>query len=225
MPYLGADGKVIVLAGQGRAGATVMFDPDWLEETTHETHFADGVDSWSVFKHFGPAKRWWRDRTQGAVLIDHPDTPDAKALHIRRADELPGDGALWNFPMSRKGDLTLHMKLQEGFGGARITLMDRFFNPTDKTCDDEAIIDLDIDAQGSISLREAITIGEWHTVRFRWDLDNRTCAVTIDDTVTVYRKPAYRDPLGINYIRIRSTAETTDTAGLIVESVKVQATP
>jgi hypothetical protein len=221
MPYLGAKGKVIVLAGQGRAGATLLFDPDWLEETHHASDFSDGVMTWSVFKHFGPAKRWWRDRAQGAVVINHPDAPDAKVLHLRRPDEKPGDGGVWNFPMGRKGDLRMRVKFQAGFQGASITLMDRFFNPTDTTCEKEAIVALKIDEAGKIALRESISLAEWHDLDFQWDLNNRTCVVSVDHTPRVYLKPAYRDPLGINYLRVRSTAEEIDTAGILIESVEV----
>ena len=218
MPYLGPDGKVIVLAGQGRAGGTVMFDPDWLEETHHETSFEDGVDSWSVFKHFGETDYWWRDRTQGAQLIDHSD---GNVLHIRKPDEKSGDGAVWNFPMAREGDLTVRAKFQDGFQGVRITLMDRFFNPTDLHADEEAIVKFDVASDGAVSLREKIALDEWHTIRFQWNLDQRTCKVTIDNDTTLYLKPAYRDPLGINYIRIRSLATDIDTAGTLIESVEV----
>ncbi len=222
MPYLGADGKVIVLAGQGRAGATVMFDPDWLEETSASTKLNDGIEAWSVFKHFGPAKRHWRDRTQGAVLVDHPTQPESKVLHVRRPDEKSGDGALWNFPMSRKGTLKMRMKLNNGFQGASVVLLDRFFNPTDLTGDAEAIARLSIQADGKLSLREKVGLGEWHTLQFKWDLDNRICVVSVDNEEKVFLKPNYRDPLGINYIRIRSVAESLDTNGLLIESIEVE---
>ena len=225
MPYRSADGKVLVLAGQGRAGATLLFDPDWLEETHHESDFSDGLEQWSVFKHFGPAHRWWRDRTQGATLIDHPDIPGAKVLHVRRPDEKPGDGAVWNFPIGRKGDLRMRVKFQAGFHGAGITLMDRFFNPTDPVCDAEAIVSLGIDEEGRISLREQAPLGEWTTLCFQWDLDARTCTVSVDGNPKVYLKPAYRNPIGINYLRIRSTADAMDEAGLLIESVEVDVEP
>lgn len=221
MPYHGPENKVIVMAGQGRSGATVLFDPDWLLETHHEDNFQDGLDGWSVFKHVGPAERWWRDRVQGPELIEHPDRQDAKALHIRRADEHPGDGAMWNFPLGKKGDLKIRLRLQEGFGGAAISLLDRFFNPTDATAESEAGIVLPIAADGHIAIATALDTGAWHTLRFQWDLPARTCVVTVNDDARVYLKPSYRDLPGINYLRIRSTADSLDPAGLLVESVEV----
>ncbi|MCL4694681.1 MAG: glycoside hydrolase, partial [Candidatus Hydrogenedentes bacterium] len=219
MPYLAPDGKVIVMAGQGRSGATFHFDPNWLLETHREDDFSKGLEGWSVFKHFGPAERWWRDRTQGPVLVDHPEKPDAKALHIRRLDDKPGDGAVWNFAMGRRGTLTMRVKLQEGFDGAVISLLDRFFNPTDETGDEEAIVSLPIESDGRVSIGTALPVGEWCVLQFEWDIDNRTCTVDVNGQAELYLKPRYREPLGINYLRIRSTADAVDESGLLLESV------
>jgi BNR repeat-like domain len=221
MPYQGAHGKVIVLAGQGRSGGSLMFDPDWLLETHHEDDFSEGLGEWSVFKHFGPAERWWRDRVQGPVLIDHPSKPGAKALHVRRPDNKPGDGAVWNFPMGTKGKLTLRLLVQEGFGGATLALLDRFFNPTDARVDTEGVFTLPVQPDGHISIAKTLEPGAWQTLRFEWDLPQRTCVIHIDDEPAVYLKPAYRDPVGINYLHIRSTATEIDQAGLLIESVSV----
>lgn len=222
MPYLAPDGKVMVMAGQGRSGATFHFDPDWLLETHREDDFSNGIDGWSVFKHFGPAERWWRDRTQGPELVNHPDKVDAKALHIRRPDDKPGDGAVWNFPVSRRGVLTIRLKLQEGFDGAVISLLDRFFNPTDETGDEEAIVSLPIPPDGHVSIARALTIGEWHTLVFQWDLSNRTCIVEVDDTSAIFLKPNYRDSIGINYVRVRSTSERVDESGVLLDYVHAE---
>ena len=79
------DGRIVLVTGQNPGcRGIVLIDPDWLEETAHEDDFSDGLGGWSVFKPFGPAKNWWRDRTQGAVLADHPDKPGKKVLHVRR---------------------------------------------------------------------------------------------------------------------------------------------
>lgn len=221
MPYLAPNGKVMVMAGQGRSGATFHFDPDWLLETHAQDDFSNGLDGWSVFKHFGPAQGWWRDRTQGATLIDHPEEAGKQILHIRRTDDKPGDGAVWNFPMGQRGKLTMRLKLQESFDGAVISLLDRFFNPTDETGDVEAIFAWPIQSDGHVSIAHTLSIGEWHTLVFEWDLAMRSCVVHVDGTPTLYLKPNYREPLGINYMRIRSTAAGIDEAGLLLESVGV----
>ena len=222
MPYLAPNGKVIVMTGQGRAGATFTFDPDWLLETEARCDFAHGLDDWSVFKPFGPAERWWRDRVQGAVLVDHPDRAGAKALWIRRPDEKDGDGAVWNFPLGVAGEVTVRLMVKEGFGGARIALMDRSFDPADPAGDIEAPFTLDIEPDGHISIADTLTPGTWHTLKFAWSLPDRTCVVSVDGQETVWLQQAYREPLGVNYIRIRSLAETVDGQGLLLESVEAK---
>lgn len=221
MPYRAPDGNVIVMSGQGRAGGTVLFDPDWLLATHAEADFSNGLDNWSVFKPFGPAEYWWRDRVQGPVLIEHPDKPDVKVLHVRRPDEKAGDGAVYNFPMGPAGALELRVQLRTGFGGAVIALLDRFFNPTDVRAEIEAPFTLTIRPDGHISLADQLEMDRWYTLRFEWDLAKRTCIVFVDDAPTVYLKQAYREPMGVNYVRIRSTSDDVDPAGLLIESVSV----
>ncbi len=223
--YMGKYGKVIVASGQGRSDARVMFDPDWLLETSHRDDFSRGLEGWSVFKSIGPASRWWRNRVQGAVLIDHPDRAGAKALHVRRSDENDGDGALWNFPMGRKGDLKMRIKLQEGFGGSVISLLDRFFDPQDATGDADAIYSLTVTPDGNISLRNKLEKGRWYDLRFQWDVPKRTCVVSVAGEPTVWLKPSYRPAPGINYVRFRSTAQGQDLAGMLIESVEVDVEP
>lgn len=222
MPYLAPDGKVLVMTGQGRAGATFIFDPDWLLETEAENTFENGLEDWSVFKPFGPAEGWWRDRVQGAELVDHPDKEGAKALWIRRPDAKDGDGAVWNFPLGVSGEVTLRLKIQEGFGGARIALMDRFFDPADPAGDIEAPFTLDIAPDGHISIADKLTPGQWHTLKFAWSLPERTCVVSVDGEETVWIGQAYREPLGVNYVRLRSLSEAVDSQGLLLESVSAR---
>ena len=63
------DGRIVLVTGQNPGcRGIILIDPDWLEETTHEDDFSNGLAGWSVFTPFGPARNWWRDRTQGAVV-------------------------------------------------------------------------------------------------------------------------------------------------------------
>jgi hypothetical protein len=224
-PYLGADGKVFVVAGQGRSNGMLTFDPDWLLETRHRDDFSHGFGEWCVFKSIGLATGWWRDRMPGAALIDHPDNPEAKVLSIGRPDKHDGDGAIWNFPMGSAGDLTVRLHLREGFGGAAVSLLDHFFDPQDEAGERQAIFTMPIAADGQISQQVKLSPGEWHTVRFHWDVPARTCAVSIDGVPQVWLAPNYRHARGVNYVRFRSTAASVDAGGLLVESVEVDVQP
>ncbi len=220
MAYLASHGKVIVMTGQGRAGGTVLFDPNWLEATEASCDFSHGLDDWSVFKPFGPAIGWWRDRVQGAERIAHPEKPDARVLHLRRADDKDGDGAVWNFPLGITGELTMRMYLEAGFGGATISLLDRFFDPTDSRAAVEAPFSLPIAADGRIALRQPLLpMKTWFTLSLRWDLPTRTCVVSVDGVETVWLNQAYREPLGVNYVHIQSTGGEVSQTGMLIESV------
>ncbi|MCF6286646.1 MAG: glycoside hydrolase, partial [Candidatus Hydrogenedentes bacterium] len=226
MPYLAPQDKVIVMTGQGRAGGTLLFDPDWLLETESASDFSLGLNDWSVFKPFGPAERWWRDRVQGAHLVAHPEKEGAQVLHLRRPDEKDGDGAVWNFPLGVQGEVTLKVLLQEGFGGATISLLDRFFDPTDARAAIEAPFSLTIAPDGRIALRHPLlTLNTWHNLTFHWDLPARTCVVSVDGEERVWLNQAYREPLGINYVHIRTTSEEISEMGMLIESVSARIEP
>jgi len=223
--YMGAHGKVIVATGQGRSDARVMFDPGWLLETKQRDDFSKGLEGWSVFKAFGPAQHWWRNRVQGAELIDHPEKSGARVLHVRRPDENDGDGAIWNFPVGRKGDLKVRLQVQPGASGLVISLLDRFFDPQDPTGDQEALFSMPVSKEGNISLKNRLETGRWYDVRFQWDLPGRVCTVSVDGKPTVWLKPSYRPARGISYVRFRSTATSKDPAGLLLASVEVDVEP
>jgi hypothetical protein len=213
---LTADGRIGVSSGQGGRRAVMIVDPAWLGETSRLSTFADGLDSWCVYKGFGPAKGWWRDRGQGSQLIDHPDKSGAKVLHVRRPDDKDPDGATWNFPLGRSGTLTTRVKVNPNSGGGVIALADRFFDPSDVTCDAKAMFLLPLDQ---------LSTGGWHDVELKWDVAAKTCAVSIDGKHGPSLSMANETATGISYVRFRSTAPSVDSAGYLIESVKAFSIP
>ena len=158
------------------------------------------------------------------MLANHPDKRGRKVLHIRRADENPSDGAVWNFPAGRQGVLDVRIRLNPGFGGARISLADCFMFPTDTVGDEEhALAAIDISPAGDVAENAAVKPGDWHTLSFRWDLDKSTdCRVLLDGQpfATIPVKNAKTN--GISYLRLRSTATETDAHGFFVERVSMR---
>jgi len=216
------DNKIALVTGQGygRRGL-ILISPQWLLETHCEDDFSDGLDNWIVFKAFGPARGWWRDRTQGPQLIDHPHKTGAKVLHIRRPDEKAGDGAVWNFPLGRQGKLAIKMMLQKGFSGASIALTDRFFNPTDDNGEEKALFYLPIHDNGTLQGGANFEHGHFYKLELDWDVDRRHCRVLVDD-LSVDGLPLLNETsAGACYLRLRSTALSVDTSGWLVESVEV----
>jgi hypothetical protein len=227
-PVATADGTVLLITGQatGRR-ALLSFDPDWLEITHAEDDFSNGLDDWSVFKSFGEPINWWRDRVQGAVLVDHPTKAGAKALHVRRPDDKDGDGAVWNFPAGRRGKVELSFQLQTGFKGGSIALADRFIQPTDSVGEANAnLVLLSITGDGRLPDGTVLTSGQWYQLGLQWDLDRDICQILLNGQPTSTLPILNEDPLsaGASYLRFRSTASTVDNAGLLVEWVRADVT-
>ena len=74
-----------------------------------------------------------------------------------------------------------------------------------------------VDSKGSCSRLEP---GRWHDLHLEWDSAKSECRVQLDGR-PVARLEQSRDTLGACYLRLRSTADSTDSAGLVVEAVKV----
>ena len=200
----------------------MLIDPEWLCATHHEDNFSNGLDGWSVFKPFGPVTgRAWRNRTVGAVLVDHPTKAGAKVLHVRRPDEKDGDCAIWNFPSGSKGKLTMNIMLREGFGGASIALADCFITPNDQAADKLVPFKLAIDNNGKLQGGSKLQTGRWHRLDLIWDLKKDQCEVQIDGKKVVILTRLNKDSQDISYLRLESKAKAIDPAGFLVEYVKV----
>ena len=206
--------------GGGRRGL-VLVNPDWLLETQAADDFSNGLAVWSVFKGFGSASGWWRDRVPGARLMDHPTKPGAKVLHLRKPDDRAADGAVWNFPSGTRGTLTLRLKLNEGFAGAGISLLERFLDPTDDRVSSQAAFHLPIDAHGHLGRNERLTFDQWHTLEFVWDVDTQRCRVQIDGKRATSLRFMAAPLNGLSYLHLRSQATEIDPAGFLIESVQI----
>src|SRR5690606_16660633 len=78
-----ADGRVLIVTGQGEhVRRMLLLDPDWLLETRQHDDFTHGFDAWTAFTEFGPAERWWRDRTLGPEIGTPPIESVTPALHL-----------------------------------------------------------------------------------------------------------------------------------------------
>jgi hypothetical protein len=214
-----SDGHIIILAGQGEGGRNpIVIDPAWIVETEARTDFSDGLKQWSVYKHYGSAKRWWRARAVGCELITNPTDSTARSLHVRKPDSLPADGATWNFPNGWKGSVTARMMIREGSDGGIISLNDRMFDPANDYGEEFAIFQVGIGADDRIG-NASLLPGEWHDVRLEWDLSGAKCLLSVDDK-QVGEVPLRNKTLnGISYIRFRSAAHRIDTDGFLVDSV------
>ncbi len=217
-----ADGKILLVTGQGHGRRNlVRFDPAWLDETYHEDDFSGGLDGWSVFTSFGKPIYWWRNRTVGPRLIDHPDKVGAKVLQVRRADDKPGDGAVWNFPAGVIGKLTIRIKLLPKFAGCNIALADRFIQPTDNIGEKKVLFALPITSDGELPSGHKLQKGRWYSIALDWDLSAAKCSVSIDGKPAAKLDQSHKGTAGACYLRLRSTAKSTDMDGFLLDKVAV----
>lgn len=216
-------GQVLLVTGQGNRRTMIQVDPDWLTEPHQECDFSHDLSDWHVWKHFGPAAGFWRDRTAGPQLVDHPDRSKASVLHVRRPDEKGADCASWNFPAATSGRLRIRIRLNEDFAGAGLSLNDRFFNPGDDRGESESIFHLTISPD--LKLTESLTLqaGTWSTLSFEWDLSKGTCRLQVNGQSGPELPLRNKAIGGISYLRLRSAAKVIDKAGFLIESVSVDA--
>src|SRR2546427_768393 len=161
--------------------------PAWLRATRDEDDFSAGLDRWCTFKTYGPVKAWGSPRTTGPECVPHPSRPKARVLHVRRPDDKPGDGAVWNFPTGRSGKLSVRILLRKGFQGGLVALTDRFFYP--ETIDlEHTTFALRIAGDGRLC--EGVLLGkeQWYDLDLSWQVEQRppgdrwpgTCKVSVD---------------------------------------------
>jgi hypothetical protein len=240
-------GKVLLALGQHpTVRAMIIFDPEWLYETGRSDNFSDGLDSWTTFKYMDGIKGHCAyDRHPGPQLVDHPDIGGRKVLPVRHLPDnelvCSVDGAVWNFPASAKGSFTTRIMLKPGGKGGRLSLMDRWFNPTDTLAYRYAMYTIKFNGEGKIENEPLqrpgdrvfpvsgpsgsdalLQPGEWVDVRFEWDdLTYGNCRVDVNGRT--YLLPLrYQSRNGINYIHFQSVANEADESGFIIESVKAE---
>jgi hypothetical protein len=220
-------GKVLLAFGQHPlVRALVIFDPDWLYETRRSDDFSAGLTDWSTHKYYEGIKGHCAyNRDPGASLVDHPAFKNRKVLQIRHIKSpvlvCDVDGAVWNFPAASKGAFTTRIFLIPGGKGGRISLLDRWFNPTDTLAYRYAMYSLKFDGTGNTILGSLLRPGEWNELTFEWDnLQSGDCRLTINGRTCPQSLPIGLPSVnGINYVHFQSVTNMDDQDGYLIESV------
>lgn len=203
------DGNILFSAGIGPAGVILaLFNPSWLYETSQKDDFSGGLENWSTFG------------TKGVSIVPHPRRLGAQVLQIRKPEAIWSAAAVRNFPLGKKGRLSLRFSRRPGSKGILIALTDHFSPPFDQEDHIHSLYSLSIDEEGKLGGRTRLESDRWYNLTLEWDNEKRRCTVRLDKK-EVAVLPLLRETLGANYLRIRSTEEDTDEAGLLIESLEV----
>jgi hypothetical protein len=213
LPALTKDGDILTPLSVGGTGGMwlLRLDPEWLYETSSKADFA------------ARAKEWHSFGTKGVEVVSNPDKAGARALQICKPESDWPSAVAWNFPNGTNGRLKIRLKLNPGFGGVRVGLTDHFSVPFDPEERYFNLFNLNIAQDGKLQHGE-ISSGEWHNVQFDWNCAKLECKVSVDghpvETLRMQRRTA-----GVNYVRFTSTAEDTDMAGMLIDSVEASVAP
>jgi hypothetical protein len=212
-PTLANDNKVIFVSGQGEGRILrKMLDPAWLYETNQTADFAQRAEEWSTFG------------TRGVEIVPHPAEEDRKVLQIRKTDEHWPAAAVWNFSAGANGRLRLRILPRNGFQGALVALTDHFSTPYDLEDHFNSVHNLWIGTGGRLPGGDTLKTDEWNNLELAWDSKRQSCEVLVNGK-SAGSLPLVRSSPNICYLRLRSTAERTDEAGLLIQSVEVDVRP
>jgi hypothetical protein len=208
LPRLARDGKVIFSSGQGEGRRfSALLDPEWLYATSQQTDFSNGFGDWSTFG------------TKGVSLVPHPQKRSAQALSILKSDSVWPASAVWNFPAGATGRLRLRLLLKPGFEGLNIGLTDHYSVPFDPEDHFHNLYNFHVGRGGELMSKVRLDANRWYNLELAWDGARRTCNVLLDGR-SIEKLPLLREGAGVSYLRLRSTAEQTDHAGVLIEYVE-----
>ena len=221
--------KVLLALGQAPSSRKlVIFDPEWLYEKSRKEDFNYGLVNLSTHVyvkslsgghrgHYAGHCAW--NRTNGALLLSSPDGEHREVLCLGRIKDerlfSEVQGAVWNYPASRKGTLRIELRIE----GAplRISLTDRWFNPLDVSVADLTQLSL-------VITKENLPADKfWSELKIEWDLDLRKADIFINGKYFRSETIKADAPAGFSYLHLQNTAESEDTKGILIKSLNFSA--
>lgn len=221
------DGNVLLAYGQERSSARMLiFDPDWLYETSASEDFRSGFAHISNHLYVntltGGRKKWaghaqW-NRVPGALLVKDPDAgkgTQKDVLQICRITDprLVSDrqGVVWNFPAAKKGVFTTECRIDgEGF---QLALCDHWMNPCDEYGPKESPVVFRVTS-------EDLPESKWYTLSVEWDFETTNATLFVDGKALRSVEIGKFPPSGLSYLHLQTLAERYDPHGAYFKSFK-----
>lgn len=201
------------------SGVLCSVDPDFVTRSATEERFDQEILRWSTLA------------SKGVSVVTDPDGGSGRVLKMIKPDSNVTSAACFNFPFGQKGEIGLVLRVEPGFQGTHLTLSDHYDLPG---LPRDASFPMQINAKGRILLNGSggtwlstpgdLVPGKWHKLKLTWDCANHEALLELDG-VEIGRLHQYVQADGVCYLRVRSTAATTDDAGMYIKSVKISTEP
>ncbi len=233
------EGKVLVSVGQHpKCRRMIIFDPKWLYEKKRSDDFHLGLDSCCTFQFVkgiagnikdGASGHCAYNRRPGAQLVPEPEGKQHEVLQIARHPDPrlvhEQQGAVWNFPAGKSGEIRVSLRLVKGGQGIRICLIDRFFNPFDTVARNYAQYTVEIDGKGRVKGTKLVLKQDiWYELVIRWtDSFKKDAKFNFDNKGKTFSAPlVFPSANGISYLHMMSIAESADFAGVLIRNVEAK---
>jgi len=213
--------KVLVHVGQHECLASlVIFDVDWLYETSRKEDFHFGYENLSTHVYiksvsgnrhkFFPGHCAW-NRTDGASPVPDPKGDRSEVMCLRNVEDsrlVSGyQGVVWNFPALKQGKFTVRLWVRGK--GVRIGLLDHWMNPIDEYVPLYAAYTCEVTDTGN----------DWCDLEILYNTEKRTADVLIDGKkVKELAIPEKVNvPNGLCYMHIQTLTDKGDEEGTIIK--------
>jgi len=220
--------KILVSVGQNIVSRRLLiFDIDWLYETTRKEDFINGLGNVTThtylksvsgchYAEVGNGHCAW-NRTYSAYPVPNPEGGFAEVLSVSKHGDprLINDisGVAWNFPLSKKGRVTVKLKIAEK--QARFILSDRWYNVCDPYIIRHAPFWFELDALDTGSGYAKVDID--------FDTCNQMATVSVNDTFLLKVKMTGQCTVGVSYL-IMQCACDGDSEGFYIQSFEKEDT-
>ena len=196
----------------------VRVDPGWIEEATFQENFERGLSRASV------------TGSSGVRALRDPGGEIASALSLRRMSSEAEAGAVLNFPLLDRGELSLKVRRNPNSSGLLLFLKDSFMKPKDPGNGSFA---LRIGSAGKLragpgdgsrdsrlsQLKGRLETERWYSLRIRWNTEEKRASVFLNGQAVgdFEGSPAVR---GISYLGLYAAADSPEEGSVWVTDLR-----